>query len=62
MNLRKAKELGCKLIVNTDAHSTDELDLIDYGIVQLRRAWLTPSDLINTQSIDGFLASLRPRP
>lgn len=62
MNLRKAKELGCKLIVNTDAHSTDELDLIDHGIVQLRRAWLTPSDLINTQSIDGFLASLRPRP
>jgi DNA polymerase (family 10) len=35
LNLRQAKELGCKIIVNTDAHSTDELDQIDDGIVQL---------------------------
>ena len=62
INLRRAKEFGCKLIVNTDAHSTDELDLIDHGIVQLRRAWLTPYDLINTQPLAQFLASLRPRP
>jgi len=62
INLRKAKELGCKLIVNTDAHSTDELDLIDHGIVQLRRAWLSPSDLINTRPLGEFLATLRPRP
>jgi DNA polymerase (family 10) len=62
LHLRQAKELGCKLIVNTDAHSTDELDQIDNGIVQLRRAWLTAQDLINTQPIEAFLASLRPRP
>lgn len=61
INLRKAKELGCKLIVNTDAHSTDELDLIDHGIVQLRRAWLTAADLINALSVEEFLAMLRPR-
>ncbi|HZL28561.1 MAG TPA: PHP domain-containing protein [Acidobacteriaceae bacterium] len=62
INLRKAREFGCKIIVDTDAHSTDELDQIDHGIVQLRRAWLTPADLINTQPLDKFLASLRPRP
>ncbi|HEY4357462.1 MAG TPA: helix-hairpin-helix domain-containing protein [Acidobacteriaceae bacterium] len=62
LNLRVAKEQGCKLIVNTDAHSIDELDLIDHGIVQLRRAWLTAADLINTQSVDTFLGTLRPRP
>ena len=62
LHLRQAKELGCKLIVNTDAHSTNELDQIDHGIVQLRRAWLTPQDLINTQLIDDFLTSLRPKP
>ncbi|MEO7029430.1 MAG: PHP domain-containing protein [Acidobacteriaceae bacterium] len=61
INLRKAKELGCKIIVDTDAHSTAELDLIDHGIVQLRRAWLSPSDLINTLPIDAFLATLRLR-
>jgi len=62
INLRKAKEFGCKIIVDTDAHSTEELDQIDHGIVQLRRAWLTPADLINTQPLDKFLATLRPRP
>jgi len=61
LHLRQAKELGCKLIVNTDAHATDELDQIDHGIVQLRRAWLTPQDLINTQPIEAFLATLRSR-
>ena len=62
LHLRQAKELGCKLIVNTDAHATTELDQIDHGIVQLRRAWLTPADLINTLSVDDFLQELRPRP
>ena len=59
LNLRRAKELGCKISVNTDAHSTDELDLIDFGIVQLRRAWLTPSDVLNTLPVDEFLARIQ---
>ncbi len=62
LHLRRAKELGCKIVVNTDAHATDELDKIDHGIVQLRRAWLEPADLLNTLPVDQFLAALRPRP
>jgi DNA polymerase (family X) len=61
LNLKRAKELGCRITVNTDAHSTDELDLIDHGIVQLRRAWLTPSDVLNTLSLEDLLKTLRPR-
>lgn len=59
VHLRRAKELGCKIVVNTDAHSTPELDQIDFGIVQLRRAWLTAADVLNTLPVDKFLASLR---
>ena len=62
LHLRQAKEAGCKIIVDTDAHSTEELDQIDNGIVQLRRAWLTPADLINTQPVNKFLKGLRARP
>ncbi|MGI4830936.1 MAG: PHP domain-containing protein, partial [Janthinobacterium lividum] len=62
LHLRRAKELGCKIVVNTDAHATDELDQIDHGIVQLRRAWLEPGDVLNTLPVDAFLASLRQRP
>jgi DNA polymerase (family 10) len=62
LNLRRAKEIGCKIVVNTDAHSTDELDQIDFGIVQLRRAWLTPADVLNTLPIDEFLARIQRKP
>jgi DNA polymerase (family 10) len=59
LHLRQAKELGCKIVVNTDAHSTEELDQIDDGIVQLRRAWLGAGDLLNTLPADALLAALR---
>jgi DNA polymerase (family 10) len=59
LNLRMAKELGCCIVVNTDAHSTAELDQMDDGIVQLRRAWLGPSDLLNCMPVEKFLAALR---
>ena len=60
-DLRLAKELGCKIVVNTDAHATDELDQIDFGIVQLRRAWLSAADVLNTLPVEGLLAALRRR-
>ncbi len=61
-DLRLAKEQGCKITINTDAHSTAALDKMRYGIRQLRRAWLTPEDVLNTRDTASFLAALRPRP
>lgn len=61
-HLKLAKELGCKISINTDAHATDELDNMTFGITQLRRAWLAKEDVINTQDTpESFLAQLRPR-
>ncbi|SNS38230.1 DNA polymerase (family 10) [Granulicella rosea] len=62
LHLRLAKELGVKLVINTDAHATGELDQMHHGIVQLRRAWLTADDLLNTRRAVDFLALLRKRP
>jgi DNA polymerase (family 10) len=59
LHLRLAKEQGCKIVVNTDAHATDQLDQLDDGIVQLRRAWLSAEDLLNTRPVDELLAGLR---
>jgi len=61
-NLRLAKELGCRISINTDAHAIDELDKMRFGVTQLRRAWLSPADVLNTLEVDAFLAALRPRP
>jgi DNA polymerase (family 10) len=59
-DLRFAKECGCKIVINTDAHITRVVGEWRYGIRQLRRAWLTPSDVLNTLPPTEFLAALRP--
>lgn len=61
-DLRLAKELGCKIVINSDAHDTRHLGKFEYGIRQLRRAWLAPEDVLNTKKTGDFLAALRPRP
>jgi len=63
LHLRLAKQHGCKIVVDTDAHATEELDQMAYGITQLRRAWLTPADVLNTlPTAETLLAQLRPKP
>ncbi len=57
-DLRLAKELGCKIVINTDAHNTRQVAEMKYGIRQLRRAWLGPGDVLNTLGPDEFLAAL----
>jgi len=61
-HMRLAKSLGCKISINTDAHATEEMDHTQHGIIQLRRAWLTPADVINTAPTpEAFMALLRQR-
>ena len=63
LHQRLAKQHGCKIVVNTDAHNMEDLNMISYGITQLRRAWLTPADVLNTQpTAEALLANLRPKP
>jgi DNA polymerase (family X) len=62
VHLRLAKELGAKIVVNTDSHHTSHLDSIRYGVLQLKRAWLTKEDVLNTRPVEDFLAALRPQP
>ena len=61
-DLRLAKEMGCKIVMSSDSHDSRNLGKMGYGIRQLRRAWLTPEDVLNTRNANSFLAGLRPRP
>jgi DNA polymerase (family 10) len=61
IDLRRARELGCNIVINTDSHHISHLDAMHYGVRQLRRAWLTKEDVLNTRPVDGFLAALRRR-
>jgi DNA polymerase (family 10) len=61
-DLRLAKELGCHIVINSDSHDSRNLGRMEYGIRQLRRAWLRPEDVLNTLGARDFLAALRARP
>jgi len=61
-DLRLAKELGCRIVIDSDSHDARNLGRMDYGLRQLRRAWLGPEDVLNTLGAEEFLAALRPRP
>jgi len=60
-DLRMAKELGCRVVINTDAHDTRTLGKMSFGVRQLRRAWLGPQDVVNTIGAGEFLGALRAR-
>jgi DNA polymerase (family 10) len=44
-----AKEMGLKLAISTDAHTTSNLGYMRFGVDQGRRGWLEPEDVINTR-------------
>jgi DNA polymerase (family X) len=61
-DLRMAKEMGCRIVINTDSHHTSHMEKMQYGVKQLRRAWLEKEDVVNTRPAGEFLAGLRARP
>ena len=57
---RRAKELGVPVAVNPDAHRTDGLADVAYGVGIARKGWLTAADVLNTRDVEGvseFFAS-----
>jgi DNA polymerase (family 10) len=58
-HLLRARELGVKVVVSTDAHRVAELDFMGWGVEQARRAWLTKKDVLNTLPLPKFLAALQ---
>jgi len=58
---RRAVELGCKIAINSDAHETSGMEMMEYGIAVARRAWLRAADVINTYPLDKMLAALKDR-
>jgi len=53
-----ARELGVRIVIDTDAHQVQELELMRYGVEQARRAWLEPKHVLNTQPLTKLLRQL----
>ena len=58
---RRAKELGVKVLINTDAHATDQLGLMRFGVATARRGWLEAGDVLNALPLAQFRAWVRKR-
>jgi len=54
-NIRRAKSQGIKMIINTDSHKKEQLDLMEYGAWQARKGWAEKSDIINTLPVEELL-------
>ncbi|MCX7779253.1 MAG: DNA polymerase/3'-5' exonuclease PolX [Patescibacteria group bacterium] len=54
-NIKRAKEVGVKMVINTDSHYHDQMRFIKYGIAQARRGWAEKEEIINTQPLEKLL-------
>jgi DNA polymerase (family X) len=59
---RRAVQAGCILTIDSDAHNTKELDFVRWGVSQARRAWVEPSNVLNTRSREDLLAWVAAKP
>jgi DNA polymerase (family 10) len=59
VDARTARDMGAKLAINTDAHSTLQLELMKFGVFTARRGWVEARDVINTLPLEGLLKTLR---
>lgn len=48
LHLSVAKRLGIPIVISTDAHSIDGLDVMRFGVMQARRGGLTSDEVANT--------------
>ncbi len=61
VHVHRARELGVPVVISTDAHSPRGLADMRFGVDQARRGWLEVDDVLNTKSLDDFLAWLNRR-
>ncbi len=59
VHLRRAKQHGVKIVINTDSHHTSHMEKLRFGVTQARRAWLTKQDILNTLPPEKFAKAMK---
>lgn len=59
LNCRRAKLAGVKFSVDSDAHTTGQLESMHLGISVARRGWLSKNEIINTLDLDKLLKAIK---
>jgi DNA polymerase (family X) len=53
---RRARELGLKISIGSDAHRPGELGQMEFGVYVAQRAWLQADDVLNSWKVEKLLA------
>ncbi len=61
VNALAARRKGLTLVIDTDAHSVRNLDLMHFGVEQARRAWATSDVVLNTWPLEDVRRFLTKR-
>jgi DNA polymerase (family X) len=61
VHCKRAKALGVTLVINPDAHSTQDVALYRYGVDVARRGWLEKKDVFNTKTTAEVARALEAR-
>jgi DNA polymerase (family 10) len=64
VHARAAVAAGVRIVIDSDAHRTETLANMRWGILTARRGWLTAADVANTRTwpeLDGLRKRTRPR-
>jgi DNA polymerase (family 10) len=56
-----AREKGCKIAINPDAHEEEGLKDTTFGVGIARKGWLEPGDILNTMSLEEIKEYLKRR-
>ncbi|HEY4612691.1 MAG TPA: histidinol-phosphatase, partial [Bacteroidota bacterium] len=60
--VKYAKEKGVRICLNPDAHNTDGLNDVQYGVGIARKGWLEAKNVVNawsTKDVEKFFESVR---
>lgn len=57
--VKEAKEKGVSFVIDTDAHATDQMHNMFYGVSVARRGWLEKSDILNALPYNQFMKWLK---
>ena len=56
---RRARDKGVLCSINPDAHFTQQLQFLHYGVIQARKGWLRKGDVVNTLDFEAMSRFLK---
>ena len=59
LQVKRAKALGVKMVINPDAHNTAENGYIRYGVDVARRGWLEKKNVVNSHTLIQVTSALQ---